>query len=141
MRRHLEALRAGGLRPEDVTVALGRDANPANRVYRTPGERIIKVRSGEVVPSPIFGQRLFMMSGSDCDETGAAYPQGASHRIAPEHQVALTAPDDLEAELEIHRMAVALDTEARARAYEAARPVGVVEIPHIDVASGDRRAG
>lgn len=132
MRRYLEALRAGGPAPEDITAALGRDANPANRVYRTPEGRIIKVRTGEVVPSPIFGQRLFKMSGSDCDETGAAYPQGASHRIAPEHQVTLTAPADLEAELEIHRQAVALDTEVRARTYEAARPVGVAEIPHVD---------
>lgn len=119
--------------PVDVTAALGRDGNPANRVYRTAGGRIIKVRTGEVTPSPIFGQRTFTLTGSDCDENGAAFPLGDGHRIAPAHQVVLTASNDLAAELEKHRLAYVIQTEARVAVYEAPRPVGVVEIPHIDI--------
>lgn len=126
--------------PVDVTAELGRDANLANRVYRTAAGRIIKIRTGEVTPSPIFGQRLFKLTGSDCDESGSAHPLGDGHRIAPEHQVILTASRDLETELEKHRLAYVIETEARAAAYEAPRPVGVVEIPHVDTLTSPRKA-
>lgn len=123
--------------PVDVTAALGRDANPANRVYRTLGGRTIKVRTGEVTPSPIFGQRLFLLTGSDCDETGAAYPMGeAGFRIAPPHQVVCRGvfgePGDLDAMLEAQRVRYVLKVEADAAIYGAPLPAGVVAIPHVD---------
>lgn len=119
----------------DVTEELGRDKNSANRVYRTIRGRTIKVRTAEVVPSPIYGQRLFLMTGSDCDETGAAMLDDTGHRIGPLHQVSIrtsvNGEGDLETDLEVQRIAHVLRTERATSIYEAPRPPGVVTVPMI----------
>lgn len=113
----------------DVTAELGRDRNPRNRVYRTLAGRTIKIRTQEVLPSPIWGQRAFKMTGAACDETGAALPFGGGHQIAPPHQVTLRGRledlTDLETQLELQRIRYVLQVQQGAAVYEAALPAGV----------------
>jgi hypothetical protein len=113
----------------DVTAELGRDANPENRVYRTINGRVIKVRTKEILPPPNWGERVFKMTGSACDETGAALPFGDGHQIARERHVTMRGqlddPSDLAVQLELHRIRYVFQVQQAAAVYCAELPAGV----------------
>lgn len=117
--------------PADVTVELQRDDKVENRVYRTSSGHVIKLKTWQE-EGPQAGIAQFYMTGSICDETGAALRKadGSPMIVEPGQRVGITGlwrsdkrtPAEHIAEAQVDYV---LLLERMAKLMDAPLPVGV----------------
>lgn len=119
---------------EDVTSELGRDDKPENRVYRTPGGSVIKVKTWRV-QSAVPSQMPFRMTASICDAGGGALagwvlddPRGRRSLTLMLNSPLFT---DVETMVEAARRDYVRDVESLYATRTAPLPPGIADAPEI----------
>lgn len=113
----------------DVSDELG-ERNAANRLYRLPSGRVVKVKCYEQprVPGQPEDMRVFMMRASLCDPAGAADVETIGQRHMGVCRI-MPGGETVEAQLEETRRSWALWAETRQEHFDA----DVVGAPPLDV--------